>query len=154
LDCIVVDLIEFVVETVGGNPFGQVISASITLRGLSQRLRDLWRVKTLHLNPKLSRHGGRILPSPEYIYVFTDVHQTQSQLLETGRDIILLQVARFNTWKAADGGYEGLNYMPTFALILERMNDSDAKYRRIGIAKMPEEGSAEQRWEMKTVTVV
>jgi hypothetical protein len=74
--------------------------------------------------------------------------------LETERDIILLQVARFNTLRTADDGYEGLNYMPTFALILERMNDSDAKYRRIGIAKMPEEGSAEQGWEMKTVTVV
>jgi hypothetical protein len=86
-------------------------------------------VKPLHLNPKLSRDGGRILPSPEYICVFTDVHQTQLQLLETGRDIILLQVARFNTWRAADGGYEGLNYMPMFALILERINDLEAKYR-------------------------
>jgi hypothetical protein len=104
LDYIAVDLIEVIVEAVDDNPFGQVKPASIT--GLSQRLRDLRRVKTLHLDPELSRNHGRILPSPEYIYVFTDVHHTQLQLLEKGRDIIFSQLAQFNTWRAADGEYE------------------------------------------------
>jgi len=42
-----------------------------------------------------------------------------------------------------DGKYEGPPFIATFASILERINDSDAKYRRIGIAKMPEEGREE-----------
>jgi hypothetical protein len=57
-------------------------------------------------------------------------------------------VARFNTHP--DTYVVRLNdlpedqpYKPTFALILERMNDSDEKYRRIGTAKMPVEGSEE-----------
>jgi hypothetical protein len=41
LDCTEVDLIEFVVKAIDGNPFGQVVSASITLRGLSQPLSSL-----------------------------------------------------------------------------------------------------------------
>jgi hypothetical protein len=94
LDCMEVDVIEVVVKTIDGNPFGQVVSASITLRGLSQPLGALWKVKNLHFNPEWKK----TLPSTEDICVFMDFDQTPPQLLEKGRDIFLLQVARFNTY--------------------------------------------------------
>jgi hypothetical protein len=83
LDCMEVDVIEVVVKTIDGNPFGQVVSASITLRGLSQPLGALWKVKNLHFNPEWKK----TLPSTEDICVFMDFDQTPPQLLEKGRDI-------------------------------------------------------------------
>jgi hypothetical protein len=38
-----VELVNMTVENVGNNPFGQVISASLTLRGLCHKLNGLWK---------------------------------------------------------------------------------------------------------------
>ena len=79
--------------------------------------------------------------------------------------VILLQVARFAIGESGDRSFVNASELPLlsearkaheaiFALILERIGDADATYRRIGVAKMPKSGSEELGWEMKTVTIL
>lgn len=162
------ELIEAIVNNVNDNTFGQVISASLILRGVFHSLIELWDKRTFYFAKRSctrDKNHRPICSRPKAgaIRLYMDKMDESLAHLWNRKDVVPFQIARFKiagypppTESEEYPWWDDIrnNYEATFALILERTGDSASTYRRIGLAEMPGNGSEALGWEIKTVTII
>ncbi|CZR60249.1 uncharacterized protein PAC_10145 [Phialocephala subalpina] len=157
------------VVNTAGNPFGEVISASLTMRGhyhalghwMDERL-PVYNTECLFNDMKLAHRGtnpreyvdcatappGRVICTLDERP--TDVHEAHKRMKQ--RDVICMQIGKFGQYKSR-GARQKLGET-IYALLLESAGQESGEYIRIGIAEIPEEDGMADGWDLKTVTVV
>jgi len=156
LDCADVELVSFSIQNTNNNPFGFVESASLCLRGLCQSLSTSAETR-IHIRvPGRDRTGEykkRYADSNAAVCLYMDLemHDTAFESLLQRREVLLLQIARFRGLEnhVADEEIES-----TYSLVIEPAKGTQNMYRRIGMARMPENGEEGLGWDMKTVVII
>jgi len=155
------ELLDVTIENMDNNPYGQVISASITLRGLCHKLNSLWEAHTFHY-----QNGQHILydkdylpfqidkqPPPTSIAVSVDIMDHSKKLFWQQENIILMKIAKFGKMQHSSSWV----FQPDKSercLILEQLLGTQNTYRRIGVLGIPGDGIGCEGWEMKTATII
>jgi hypothetical protein len=154
-------LLSLTIQNVDNNPYSQVISASITLRGHCRKLNSIWEAHVFHY-----QNGQHLLndkdyipfprgtqPPPRSMAVSMDVMDDSRKLFWQQDNIFIIKIAKFakmkNTFSQVFEPDESVR-----CLILEQVSGPQDTYRRIGVLRMPADGMGSEAWEMKTVTII
>ncbi|CZR65411.1 uncharacterized protein PAC_15311 [Phialocephala subalpina] len=143
-------VLEINVSNVDGNPFAQVVSASLKLKGQSRPL-AYWKdeeTPTYNSTSNMELRDRSIVPDL-LGDARKDLDKCHHEMMR--RNVICLQIAKF-------GHYESEHYAPDtttiYALILEPTGGTIDEYKRIGIAEIPEEDGMAEDWDTKIITIV
>ena len=157
-----VQLIHISVTNVGDDPFGQVISGSLTLQGFCHLLNNLLKVSDFYFqsgwyagiadtrDQNYQTFSGHRLPPPEALRLHMDVMDETKILFWHREDIFMLRIGMFAPIT------DPFPYPPeaTWFLIIQEIPRLEGAYRRIGVASIPGKGIESPDWKMKTVTIL
>ncbi|KAE9372587.1 HET-domain-containing protein [Stipitochalara longipes BDJ] len=162
-----VELVDISVKNLGDNQFGQVVSGSLTLRGLCHRLKELlkttantdfyflygWHDYGYSRDRDYQPFGRDISPSREAMRLHLDVKDESNSTFSQREDVHILRIGMFSSM--ANLGMEEDPFVEaTSYLILQELPGLEASYRRIGIARILGSGIKSPDWKMKTVTIL
>jgi hypothetical protein len=153
-----VKLIEISVTNINDDPFGQVLSGSLTLQGFCHPLHDLLKRNDFYFHswwydfPEDMRDQNYQMfnekrpPSLEALRLHMDIMDETKILFWHSEDILILRIGMF--WS----GYPEVE--ATWFLIIQEIPALKGSYRRIGTASIRGKGIESLEWEMKTVTIL
>lgn len=160
------EILDVSVLNAGVNPFGEVLSASLTMRG-HYRMLDHWvdehlpvyntkdwlgDMKLAHRGRDPKKYNDCATAPPGRIICTLDKRPTNEaeaheDMLQ--RQVICMQIGRFGHYDV----YRKFS-VTVYALMLDPTGQEPEEYRRIGIAEIPEEDRMAEGWELKTVKIV
>jgi hypothetical protein len=156
LDCPEVELISFSIHNTNDNTFGLVESASLCLRGLCQDLSSSAETR-IHIRvpgrDRNSEYKRRYADPDAAIRLYMDVEMDDVafESLLHRQEVLLLQIARF---KGLENHSKDEDAESTYALVIEPAKGAPNMYRRIGMARMPDNEDESLGWDMKTVVII
>ena len=159
------EVAEVNVKNVNDDPFGQVLSASLTLTGPWRSVQ--WKEKPLpyfeQWNKKRcvidrfrihDRVRDEELTIPEQIVISLDdppLQDDDPKVMEAliHRQVIYVQLGRYGShdWRWGEG-------RAFWALMLEPVDGKEERYRRIGVAQIPTDNTMADGWDTGTFTIV
>ena len=160
-----VELIDICVANLRDDPFGQVISGSLTLRGLCHCLNELlktaefyflsgWRSHVDCRDRNYRRFTSGYFPQGA-LELYMDVMDESNSTLWRREDIHILRIGMFSSEPTSDSiEHRQPPVEATSFLLLQEIPGLEASYRRIGIAKILGRGVEGPDWKMKTVTIL
>ncbi|PMD16794.1 HET-domain-containing protein [Hyaloscypha hepaticicola] len=158
-----VQLIDISVTNVGDNPFGQVMSGSLTLQGFCHPLYDLLKMNDFYFHwgwyeafastrdqnyQTFSEHRP---PPLKALRLHMDIMDEAKILFWHSEDILILRIGMFppDTESFARPIVEA-----AWFLIVQEIPTLKGSYRRIGTASIRGKGIESPDWKMKTVTIL
>jgi hypothetical protein len=164
-----VELVDISVKNLGDSSFGQVVSGSLTLRGLCHPLHELLRTRSFYFcrgwksweetrdqNYQLFTNDQS--PPLEALRLHMDVMDESNATFWQRRDVHIVRIAMFSSDPdtALGGDYQSKPepVEATSYLILQEIPGIERFYRRIGIARILGQGIESPGWAMKTVTIL
>ena len=162
-----VELIDICVRNMGDNAFGQVVSGSLTLRGLGHGLKELlktiefyflWSFHEFGFSSYFRDRDYQLLdrdasPPRDALRLHLDVMNDSCSAFSQREDVHLLRIGVFSS-HASLGLEDHLHEEATSYLILQKIPGLEAAYRRIGVARILGNGVESPDWKMKTVTIL
>lgn len=159
------ELIECGEDSTRVDVFGQaVLPVMIRLRGLCKSFKSLLESSIFYFGTAGDPLGRRDAayepsldePASSSIRICMDDEDMSIKAFWMRKEPMVIQIARFKLHESLylESKWTRTSKESSFGLVLERTSDYEAIYRRIGIVEMPEDGSEEFGWEMKTVTIV
>ena len=153
-----VKLIDISVTNVGDDPFGQVMSGSLTLQGFYHPLHDLLKRNDFYFHSgwydipanmrdqNYQMFNEKCPPSLEALRLHMDIMDETKILFWHSEDILILRIGMF--WSGSPR-VEG-----TWFLIIQEIPALKGSYRRIGTASVRGKGIESLEWKLKTVTIL
>jgi hypothetical protein len=163
-----VQLIDISVTNVGDDPFGQVMSGSLTLQGFCHPLHDLLKMNDFYFQSGCYAFTGSIRdqhyqkvseyhpPPLEALRLHMDDMDETKILFWHSKDILMLRIGMFSSYidPAAQAKYAITEAEATWFLIIQEIPTLKGSYRRVGMASIWGEGIESPDWKMKTVTIL
>jgi hypothetical protein len=160
-----VQLIAICVTNLHDDPFGQVISGGLTLRGLCHGLNELLKTTDFYFSSgwlfhedcrdrNYRRLTGGYFPSQGALKLYMDVKDESNSTLWRREDIHILRIGMLSS-EPVSGNIEHRQppVEATSFLLLQEIPGLEASYRRIGISRILGPHEEGPDW-MKTVTIL
>ncbi|CZR67603.1 uncharacterized protein PAC_17502 [Phialocephala subalpina] len=163
-----VELVDISVNNLGDNPFGQVLSGSLVLRGLCHKLNGLLETSNFYFQPgwqsslfcsrardqNYQEFGEDVSVPLDAMRLHMDIMDESNIMFWRRQDIHILRIGMFLSRPDFGTGDERRLVEATSFLILQEIPGLEDSYRRVGIARILGNGIESPDWQMKTVTIL